>query len=162
MSKHEANWTSLNGYRLRYQPVGRDLAVIERHLDLSGFFKADHIGEQECIPVGCVPPAAVAVPGGLHQEPSPDQAPPWEQTPLHQTPPWTRHPLGTRHLPVNRMTDRCKNITLPQTSFAGGNYKHEGDVSVQGILLHHSGPLFVTTDPIGIDTKINLPMCLLN
>ena len=25
--------------------------------------------------------------------------------------------------PVNRMTDRCKNITLPQTSFAGGNYR---------------------------------------
>ena len=24
--------------------------------------------------------------------------------------------------PVNRITDRCKNITLPQTSFAGGNY----------------------------------------
>ena len=24
--------------------------------------------------------------------------------------------------PVTRMTDRCKNITLPQTSFAGGNY----------------------------------------
>ena len=23
--------------------------------------------------------------------------------------------------PVNRMGDRCKNITLPQTSFAGGN-----------------------------------------
>ena len=23
----------------------------------------------------------------------------------------------------NRMTDRCKNITLPQTSFAGGKYK---------------------------------------
>ena len=23
--------------------------------------------------------------------------------------------------PVNRMTDRCKNITLPQTSFADGN-----------------------------------------
>ena len=23
-------------------------------------------------------------------------------------------------LPVNRMTHRCKNITLPQTSFAGG------------------------------------------
>ena len=29
---------------------------------------------------------------------------------------WGRHPP-----PVNRMTDRCKNITLPQTSFAGGN-----------------------------------------
>ena len=24
-------------------------------------------------------------------------------------------------LPVNRMTDRCKNITFPQTSLAGGN-----------------------------------------
>ena len=23
--------------------------------------------------------------------------------------------------PVNRMTNRCENITLPQTSFAGGN-----------------------------------------
>ena len=27
-----------------------------------------------------------------------------------------------RHIPpVNRMTNRCKNITLPQTSFASGN-----------------------------------------
>ena len=25
--------------------------------------------------------------------------------------------------PVNRMTDRCKYITLPKTSFAGGNNK---------------------------------------
>ena len=25
--------------------------------------------------------------------------------------------------PVNRMTHRCKNITLPQTSFAGGKYE---------------------------------------
>ena len=24
--------------------------------------------------------------------------------------------------PVNRMTNKCKNITLPQTSFASGNY----------------------------------------
>ena len=27
--------------------------------------------------------------------------------------------------PVNRMTDRCKNITLPQTSFAGGKKFHK-------------------------------------
>ena len=27
------------------------------------------------------------------------------------------------HPPVNRLTDRCKNITLPQTSFAGGNHR---------------------------------------
>ena len=52
--------------------------------------------EQECIPVGCVPPAAVAVPGGgLHQAPPPEQAPP---------------PLP----PLNRITDACENITLPQ------------------------------------------------
>ena len=31
-------------------------------------------------------------------------------------------PGATTHAPpVNRMTNRCKNITLPQTSFAGGN-----------------------------------------
>ena len=29
--------------------------------------------------------------------------------------------LGYTHAPMNRMTDRCKNITLPQTLFAGGN-----------------------------------------
>ena len=29
--------------------------------------------------------------------------------------------------PVNRMTDRCKNITLPQTSFAGGNKASYGN-----------------------------------
>ena len=35
------------------------------------------------------------------------------------------HPLATTHAPpVNRMTNRCKNITLPQTSFAGGNNTH--------------------------------------
>ena len=34
--------------------------------------------------------------------------------------------------PVNRMTDRCKNITLPQTSFAGGNKK----LRPEGLDLH--------------------------
>ena len=33
--------------------------------------------------------------------------------------PWRRHPPGGG-TPVNRMTNRCKNIILPQTSFAGG------------------------------------------
>ena len=31
---------------------------------------------------------------------------------------------GTTPPPVNRVTDRCKNITLPQSSFAGGNNGH--------------------------------------
>ena len=30
--------------------------------------------------------------------------------------------LFTTPLSVNRITNRCKNITLPQTSFTGGNY----------------------------------------
>ena len=34
----------------------------------------------------------------------------------------SQHALGQTP-PVNRMTDGCKNITLPQTSFAGGKYK---------------------------------------
>ena len=62
-------------------------------------------------------------PGGLHQAP-PEQAPPPppEQTPPGaSTPPDQAHTHGTRHPPVNRMTNRIKNITLPQTSFAGGN-----------------------------------------
>ena len=57
--------------------------------------------QQECIPIGCVPPAAVAISGGLHTHPHPcDQAPPplWTETLIHAT----------------------ENITLPQTSFAGG------------------------------------------
>ena len=68
--------------------------------------------------------------GGLHQappqsrpprsRPSREQAPPSSRHPPELAPPRTRHPR-TRHPPVNRMTNRCKNITLPQTSFAGGN-----------------------------------------
>ena len=49
--------------------------------------------------------------------------PPWEQAPplsQEQAPPPKQSPHGTRHPPVNRMTNRSKNITLPQTSFAGG------------------------------------------
>ena len=33
--------------------------------------------------------------------------------------------------PLNRMTDRCKNITLPQTSFAGGN----NSITVENVSL---------------------------
>ena len=38
---------------------------------------------------------------------------------------WPARHAGIPPPPVNRMTDRCKIITLPQTSFAGGNnYLH--------------------------------------
>ena len=35
--------------------------------------------------------------------------------------------LGYQHPPVNRMTDRCKNITLPQTSFASSKNRNENN-----------------------------------
>ena len=78
---------------------------------------------QECIPVGCVPSAAVAVsrgwgvclprgclPGCVHPQPEADPLEPEEDTPLaqRQTPPGPRG----RHTPLD--------ITLPQTSFLGG------------------------------------------
>ena len=66
--------------------------MVAKHIIAKAFVK------QECIPVGCVPPAAVAVSPATHTPPPGMHAPP----------------------PVNRMTDACENITLPQTSFAGG------------------------------------------
>ena len=51
--------------------------------------------QQECIPVGCVPSATVAVcfQGGPHT-PLLEQAPPLEQTPPRAGTPWSRHPPG--------------------------------------------------------------------
>ena len=80
---------------------------------------------QESIPVGCVP-LAFPVPAGwgwvLGRPP-----PLWMQAliPLDADPlPWSsdlRCMLGSQPLPhMDRMTDTCKNIALPQTSFAGG------------------------------------------
>ena len=53
--------------------------------------------KQECIPVACVPPAAVAV-GGVS----------------------TRHPPGADPPRTEFLTHACENITLTQTSSAGG------------------------------------------
>ena len=41
------------------------------------------------------------------------ETPPWTESPLGQRPPGQRPPLN-RDPPVNRITDRCTNITLPQ------------------------------------------------
>ena len=66
---------------------------------------------QESIPVGCVP-FTFLVPGGS------------AQTPCRQTPLDAGHVAYDAYweadLPLNRLTHMCKNITLPQTSFAGG------------------------------------------
>ena len=63
----------------------------------------DFTRKQECIPVGCVPSAAVAItvcPGGGSAQGG--GVCPGESV------------YGGVHPPVDRMTDRCKNITLPQ------------------------------------------------
>ena len=47
---------------------------------------------------------------------------------------------GRPHPPVNRMTDTSKNITFPQTSFAGGNKRshHHGHyVWIHGLYFCH-------------------------
>ena len=102
--------------------------------------------KQECIPVGCVLPAAVAISPATHtplchacppspcMPPSPNMPPFTMHAPLTMNSPFTTHaplchthppspcmtPLCHAHPPVNRITDACENINLPQTSFAGG------------------------------------------
>ena len=88
-----------------------------------------HMPPQPCMPPGnhtcpqqpCIPPlATMHVPQQPHMPPTTMHAPQQPCMPPgnHAHPP----PLATTHVPpVNRMTDRCKNITLPQASSAGGN-----------------------------------------
>ena len=69
-----------------------------------------------------MPPRATTPPLGAttHALPREQPCPPPGVT-THAPPGVTTLP-GSNHAcpPVNRMTNRCKNITLPQTSFAGG------------------------------------------
>ena len=64
--------------------------------------------------------------GGLQQAPPVKKNTPRRKHPLgRKHTPQTKHPPGgstpwRKHPPVTRMTNRCKNITLPQTSIAGG------------------------------------------
>ena len=46
---------------------------------------------------------------------------PLDRSPWTETNPLDKDPPSQRPDPVDRMTDACENITLPQTSFAGGN-----------------------------------------
>ena len=58
--------------------------------------------KQECIPVGCLPPVAVAVPGGLHQPPPPwaDQPPGRSTSPWEEVPPQEEAPLWEEAPPL--------------------------------------------------------------
>ena len=105
-------WFLNSEWKLKWNPWFRNLNDDKNH------------EQQECIPVGCVPPAhwpylviSHACPPQPHTPPATMHTPPWPCMPPynHACPPTTTHAP-----PVNRMTNRCKNITLPQTSFAGG------------------------------------------
>ena len=43
--------------------------------------------------------------------------------------------------PVNRMTDRCKNITLPQTSFAGGKKSFPESFCIRTLKRDHGNSI---------------------
>ena len=58
-------------------------------------------------------------PGGVSTRHPPGSRPPGPGTPREQTPPdqalpREQTPPGSRHPPVDRITDACENITLPQ------------------------------------------------
>ena len=61
-----------------------------------------------------------------------------QSTTMHAPPPQSNHACPSQsnhaHPPVDRMTDTCKNITLPQTSFAGGNNRNGRFHSIRNIL----------------------------
>ena len=65
--------------------------------------------QQECIPVGCVPPAAVAVPGVSTRHPPGPGTSLDRATPRDQAHPGTRHPPREQTPP-----GPGKNITLRQ------------------------------------------------
>ena len=98
------------------------LPPVNRHMPVKTlqYPSTDKIYKQECSPVGCVLPASVVIStGGClprgYTSPDLEADAPWTQ---RQTPPNseanTPRPTG-RPLPlVNRMTDRCENITFLQ------------------------------------------------
>ena len=84
---------------------------------------SSHLGGLHQAPWEQAPPRDQTLPLSIPprtRPPPPDQAPAPDQAPLGPDPPRPGTPQDQAPPPVNRMTNRCKNITLPQTSFAGG------------------------------------------
>ena len=84
-----------------------DLRILPRRVKLNGK------GKQECIPVGSVLSALYNM-GGLPDRDSLDRGPPLTEPPPGQGSPQRPLPFWTKTSPVNRITDRCKNITFPE------------------------------------------------
>ena len=81
--------------------------------------------QQPCMPSPQPHPHSHACPPGNHAHPPQPHNPPPQpcMPPNHAYPPQPRMPPWQSCMPpsVDRMTHTRKNITLPQTSFAGGN-----------------------------------------
>ena len=73
------------------------------------------ICQQECIPVGCVPPAAVAVSPATHA-PTRHTTLPYTPSATHAPVMHSPPPIRACMPPADRMTKDCENITFPQTS----------------------------------------------
>ena len=111
---------------------------------LGGFDKICAL--QESIPVGCVPPAFYRTETPLDRDPR--QRPPTE-TPLKEHRTRNRDPPkehGTRQSDIQRppspwtewLTRACENITLRQTSFAGGKNLQSQSVEEEGFKGNHN------------------------
>ena len=98
--------------------------------------------KQECVPVGCALSACYHM-GGVSLTETP-----WSETTPGQRPSLVMWPVvqaGTE-IPLWTESDRCKNITLPQTSFAGGNYIAQSCTLLSNACLEnvpHSHSLFI-------------------
>ena len=81
---------------------------------------------QGCLPGVCVHGVYTPRPRGRHPQIQRQTPPPHQKADIpYPITSWDTHPLPIAcwdaiHSPLNRMTDRCKNITCLQTSFAGG------------------------------------------
>ena len=134
----------------------KDNGILQSEPQQKGLLILRFISKEDCIPVGCIPPAcwpylpACTVQGGvggcLLLEGGVCSGGVVSQHALKQTPP-----------PVNRMTDRCKNIILPQTSFSGGNKACKEDAN----LSWNAVPACVTCTNISdIGTANNISIAL--
>ena len=124
--------------------------------------------KQDCIPVGCVPPAhwpylpACCVPGGAWSRGVPGLGGAWSRGCLVRgvclvrggcvPGPGGWYPsMHWGRPPVNRITNRCKNITLPQTSFADGKNTIQFGTEAQLFIVFHWNP--------AVRIKLNVALC---
>ena len=137
-----------------------DYTQMYENYNLLHYIKLHSSFEQECIPVGCVPPAAVAIGGGvstrhppradpLGAEPPPGPGtPPWSRPLPEQTPPSSRHPppCGQNHRRLWKYNLAPTSLRAVKISaFAKGFSKaplHLGEIKMSSQKSHPTDCLF--------------------